>query len=971
MIMKKLLLAAVLTSAPLAHAEGLILNNKAPIYEASNKALDVTDEVTVEAWVQADKMEQAGGRIIDKSVPGTSEGFMLDTYPGNSLRFLNLNGQVRYDAKLPANQWSHVAGVYSAPKQIMKLYLNGKEVASSNGLFPKMSITKSPLRLGADSQGDNRFQGRIKRATIYNRALNAEEIAARAANADASALVGAIADWKLEANAPTRIAAVVGDLALKRTDADAEFTASNEPPKESLSLWYKQPAKQWVEALPVGNGRLGAMLFGGLENEHLQFNEDTIWTGTPHDYAHPGAAKFLPQIRQLLWEGKQKEAENLAMKEFMSIPLGQKKYQPFGDVYLKFAGIENATDYRRELNLDTGVTSVSYKVGDTQFTREVFASFPAQVIVMRLAANKNNALNFSINLNTPHRNAQLKIEGNELVLTGQVEEGGIRFEGRLKPVLQGGTLAVDENQLKIVGANSVTLLLSGATNFVNYKDVSGDPHARCVSYLNKASRQNYQQLMQAHIADHQPLFRRVKLDVGSSDSMKLPTDERLKNVAKTPDPQLATLYFQFGRYLLIGSSRPGSQVATLQGIWNDQMNPPWDSKMTVNINTEMNYWPAEVTNLTELHGALFDMIADCAVTGQNVAKEHYGARGWVLHHNTDLWRGTAPINHANHGIWVTGGAWMCHHLWEHYQFSGDKKFLASRAYPIMKSAALFFVDFLVKDPKTGFLVSGPSNSPEQGGLVMGPTMDHQIIRDLFANTIAAAKVLNTDKEFAALLEEKYKQIAPNKIGQHGQLQEWMEDKDNPKDEHRHVSHLWGVYPGWDITPNTPELFKAARQSLIYRGDGGTGWSKAWKINFWARFLDGDHSHKMLIEALAGNTYPNLFDAHPPFQIDGNFGGTSGIAEMLIQSHMTQGNEYSIDLLPALPSAWPNGSITGLRARGGYTVDITWQNNKLVSATIHNISGDGTAKVRYNGKAADVKIKVGSAVKLDGLLQAKQ
>jgi alpha-L-fucosidase 2 len=431
----------------------------------------------------------------------------------------------------------------------------------------------------------------------------------------------------------------------------------------------------------------------------------------------------------------------------------------------------------------------------------------------------------------------------------------------------------------------------------------------------------------------------------------------LKNVAQKRDPQLVALYFQYGRYLLIASSRPGGQVANLQGLWNDQMNPPWDSKMTVNINTEMNYWPAEVTNLAECHEALFKMIEECAQTGRNVAKEHYGARGWVLHHNTDLWRATAPINHANHGIWVTGGAWMCHHLWERYQFSGDKKFL-QRAYPIMKEASLFFVDFLVKDPKTGWLISGPSNSPEHGGLVMGPTMDHQIIRDLFDNTIAAAKVLKTDAAFAAQLQDLRQQIAPNQIGRHGQLQEWLEDKDDPKDEHRHVSHLWGVYPGRDITPKTPKLFKAARQSLIYRGDGGTGWSKAWKINFWARFLDGDHSHKMLIEALAGNTYPNLLDAHPPFQIDGNFGGTSGIAEMLLQSHLG-----TIDLLPALPSAWPRGTVTGLRARGGFTVDMTWASGKLQSATLHNMSGSGSAKVRYGDKTLNVKMKRGAAIKV--------
>jgi alpha-L-fucosidase 2 len=746
-----------------------------------------------------------------------------------------------------------------------------------------------------------------------------------------------------------------------------------------LVLRYQQPAEKWVEALPIGNGRMGGMVFGGITNEHLQFNEDTLWTGQPHEYQHEGASRYLGQLRQLLWDGRQKEAEDLAMKEFMSVPLRQKAYQPFGDIWLAFPGHTNAQNYRRSLDLDTAVAEVSYRCDGVTYTRELFASHPHNVLVWRLSASEPGKLSFSVKMDTPHRSSAVLRLNNELRLTGQVEPGGLRFESRLKVIADGGKLESNSDSLSVQNANSALLLLSAATSFKNFTDISAEPAQRCEAAL-KAASANYEALLSAHLIDYQKLFRRVQLDFGKTAACELPTDQRLKRVAHEPDPQLAALYFQFGRYLLLASSRPGSQPANLQGLWNDQIKPPWDSKWTVNINTEMNYWPAEVCNLSECHEPLFDFIEDCAISGAKTARAHYDAGGWVLHHNTDLWRGTAPINAANHGTWVTGGAWLCKHLWEHFLFTGDQDFLRKRGYPAMKGAALFFTEYLTKDPKTGKLVSGPSNSPEQGGMVMGPTMDHQIIRDLFANTAQAATILDADKDFATRLIKLRAEIAPNKIGKHGQLQEWLEDKDDPKNDHRHCSHLWAVFPGSEISPRgTPELCAAAKQSLIFRGDGGTGWSKAWKINFWARFLDGDHSYKMLSEALALNTFPNLFDAHPPFQIDGNFGGTAGIAEMLLQSQarvikQTQPENPNeglpvIELLPALPSAWPSGSVKGLRARGGFEVDLAWQNGKLTSARIQSLLGQ-MCKLRSAGKEIELATTKGRAYDLNGQLEMK-
>ena len=744
----------------------------------------------------------------------------------------------------------------------------------------------------------------------------------------------------------------------------------------SKVLWYNQPASNWSEALPLGNGRLGAMVYGGTENETIQFNEETLWTGQPHDYAHKGASEVFGQLRELLWNGKQAEAHKLANERFMSEPLGQFCYQPFGNILLSFPEHKNATNFQRKLDLEDAIASVSYEIGEVKYRREVLASTPDQAIIMQISASKKDALNFTLGLNSPHENYNVFVEGDVIIIKGKANnypsdkirqgapypESKITFEARLK-VITDGELISEEKTIKIIKAKKAMLQLVAATNFIDYKNISGNPEMLCTTYLENLNGKSFESLKESHVADYQNLFGRVELSLGESEISTRPTNERLISFQQDEDPSLVALLFQYGRYLLISSSRPGSQPANLQGIWNDKLAPSWDSKYTININTEMNYWPAEITNLSETTDPLINMVKDLAITGQNIAKEHYNLEGWVTHHNTDLWRGAAPINNSNHGIWPTGGAWLSQHLWWHYQFTGDKEYLKNTVYPILKEASRFFAGYLVPDPKhPDWLISGPSNSPEQGGLVMGPTMDHQIIRNLFANTIEAAEILNIDSDFISMIKEKRRKIAPTQIGQYGQLQEWLVDVDEPKNEHRHVSHLWGLHPGNEIHPlTTPDLAEACKVTLSHRGDGGTGWSRAWKINFWARLLDGDHSFLLLRNLMVpsitqdtdmrdrGGLYYNLFDAHPPFQIDGNFGATSGITEMLLQSHLRDENgDFFIDILPALPSALANGKISGLKARGGFEISINWNNGKLISVDVISLLGN-KLNVRYNGK----------------------
>ena len=796
--------------------------------------------------------------------------------------------------------------------------------------------------------------------------------------------------------------------------ADAQIVGSTNAPSEPLSLWYRQPAgnqqpagnaqpggrrggggrgggnSSWLEALPVGNGRIGAMVFGGVSQERLQLNEDTLWGGGPYDPVNTNGLAALPEVRQLVFAGQYRQAGNLINQKVISKPSSEMPYETAGDLFLTFPDATNSAsveNYRRDLNLDTAVAGVEYTANGVHFTRQVFASPADQVIVVRLAADKAGAINFTASYQTPLRADITTESGNTLVVSGvNASASGIRgvlkFQVRARVLADGGTVTDLTNSLAVANANSATLIIALATSYKNFDDVTGDPEKIVKDQIALAAPKSFDALLAAHIKEHQRLFKRVSLDLGTSDAMKQPTDERIRNFASGNDPQFATLYFQFGRYLLISCSRPGGQPANLQGLWNDSMNPPWQSKYTININTEMNYWPAEECNLGECVEPLISMIKELSVTGARTAKELYGAGGWVAHHNTDLWRASGPIDFADSGMWPSGGAWLCDHLWDRYEYSGDKNYLKD-VYPVMRGAAQFFLDTLQEDPTNHWLVTNPSVSPENnhpGGSAVsaGPTMDLEILRDLFANTIKAATILGVDADFQKKLAATRDRLAPLQIGSQGQLQEWLQDWDYAPGvdvHHRHVSHLYGLYPSWQINVfDTPKLAAAAKYSLEKRGDESTGWATSWRINLWARLHDGDHAYKILAFLLSpGRTANDMFDLHPPFQIDGNFGGAASIAEMLMQSRPLEAagaaEKFEIDLLPALPSAWPKGSVTGLCARGGFEVDVTWDGGKLTGAKIKSTGGRAVT-VRYGDRTTEINLNSGGAIQLDPELKTK-
>lgn len=874
----------------------------------------------------------------------------------------NVPNRMPAASALPQDEWTSLVLIASQKERRLELFIDGKIAmrAVPGEVVPWPTLR--PFCIGSNEWGGNAFQGEIETVALWDRALSAQEL--KKLNPETASHA-----WTIKEE---RIRTIAGDMDMTRIQPGPRVTGCEKGPKEPLSLWYRRVPRQWTDMIPLGNGHNGVMISGNPEREIILFNDDTLWAGGPYDHLNPNAnPKALQDIRQAVFSGNQGWANRIANDSFLSRPLKEMPYSLAGALQIdQNTGGGDISDYLCMLDLTTAVATTSFRRDGVSYVREAFASCPDRVAAFRLSADKPGKISFRATLGTPQDFSKVFVRKNEIILVGKAidcrgVEGKTKFELRARILLDDGKLIPDKRGLRVEGANSATILLASATSYVNAEDVSASPAERIQAIFKPLKRATFDSMKKRHVADYQKLFNRVSIDLGGGSD--LPTDDRLSERLQRGnqlDPALAALYFQYGRYLLIASSRPGSQPANLQGVWTEETQVPWDSKYTININTQMNYWPAETTNLSECHEPLFRMIEEMVPFGRKTAQRLYGAKGWVAHHNTDLWRQCGPIDLTPTGMWPMGSAWLCLHFRDRWQFRRDKREL-ERFYPVVKESVRFYLDFLIPDAKNpDLLVTNPSYSPEQGGLCAAPTMDVGILKALFAFAIEASEILGDDPAFRAQVRKTADRLPPFRVGSWGQLREWMDEHplDNPDNKHRHVSHLFAVFPGNVIRASDEELFAAARKSLDARGDEATGWSMGWKINLWARFKDGNRAWRLLSNLIhPSRTYGNLFDAHPPFQIDGNFGGVSGIAEMLLQSHeTTEKGTTIVDLLPALPDAIPQGRVSGLKARGGATVSMEWKDKEPVRAELSDLKGRPLL-VRWNGKTVNLTGKKGRVV----------